>query len=179
VELPLVVIGAGPQGLAAGAHLVERGLELVVLEAGASAGAAVAEWGHVRLFSPWSELVDPASERLLAAAGWERPHQAYPTGAEWVERYLAPLAEALGRRVRYRSRVAGVARKGRDLSVDSGRAGQPFSVQVSHADGREEQIEAKAVIDASGTWASPAPAGAHGLPALGGGSGSQCGIALP
>src|SRR5699024_6259374 len=140
VALPVVVIGAGPQGLAAGAHLVERGLEPVVLEAGAAAGAAVADWGHVRLFSPWSELVDSASERLLAAAGWARPGQAYPTGAEWVEQYHAPLAEALGERVRYRARVVGVARKGRDLSVDSGRTGQTFVVHVRHADGREEQI---------------------------------------
>ncbi|WP_423817704.1 NAD(P)-binding domain-containing protein [Ruania albidiflava] len=176
MALPVVVIGAGPQGLAAGAHLAERGLEPVVLEAGAAAGAAVADWGHVWLFSPWSELVDSASERLLVAAGWARPGQAYPTGAQWVEQYLAPLAEALGERVRYRARVVGVARKGRDLSVDSGRTGQPFIVHVRHADGREEQIEAQGVIDASGTWASPAPAGAHGLPALGETGASRAGL---
>jgi len=176
VALPVVVIGAGPQGLAAGAHLVERGLPPVVLEAGAGAGAAVAEWGHVRLFSPWSELVGPAAERLLAATGWVRPGQAYPTGAEWVEQYLAPLAEALGQQVRYQARVVGVARKGRDLSVDSGRTGQPFVVHLRHADGREEQIEAQAVIDASGTWASPAPAGAHGVPALGETRASRAGL---
>ena len=176
MELPVVVIGAGPQGLAAGAHLVERGLEPVVLEAGAGAGAAVAEWGHVRLFSPWSELVDPASERLLAAAGWARPRETYPAGAEWVERYLVPLAEVLGQRVRYGARVVGVARKGRDLAVDSGRADQPFVVHVRHTDGREEQIEAQAVIDASGTWASPAPAGAHGLPALGETAAARAGL---
>lgn len=32
--LPVVVIGAGPVGLAAAAHLLERGLEPLVLEAG-------------------------------------------------------------------------------------------------------------------------------------------------
>ena len=176
MELPVVVIGAGPQGLAAGAHLVERGLEPVVLEAGAGAGSAVAEWGHVRLFSPWSELVDTASGRLLAAAGWERPDEGYPTGAEWVERYLVPLAKVLGERVRYGTRVVGVARKGRDLSVDSGRADQPFVIHVRHRDGREERIEAQAVIDASGTWASPAPAGAHGLPALGEAAATSAGL---
>src|SRR5699024_1779189 len=136
VALPVVVIGAGPQGLAAGAHLAERGLEPVVLEAGAAAGAAVADWGHVRLFSPWSELVDSASERLLVAAGWARPGQAYPTGAQWVEQYLAPLAEALGERVRYRARVVGVARKGRDRSVDCGRTGPPLVVHARHPVGR-------------------------------------------
>lgn len=167
MELPVLVIGAGPQGLAAAAHLVDRGVTAVVLESGTGAGAAVAEWGHVRLFSRWSELVDPASVRLLTATGWKQPAETYPTGAEWVQRYLAPLAAALGERVRCRTRVVGVARKGRDLSVDAGRAEQPFIVHVRHADGREERIEARAVIDASGTWTSPAPAGAHGLPALG------------
>ena len=72
------------------------GLSTLVLEAGDSAGAAVREWGHVRLFSPWSELVDPVAEKLLAASGWTGPEPAaYPTGREWVERYLAPLAEVL------------------------------------------------------------------------------------
>lgn len=50
-DLPVVVIGAGPIGLAAAAHLVERGLEPLVLEAGPTAATAVCAWGHVRLFS--------------------------------------------------------------------------------------------------------------------------------
>lgn len=182
MELPVVVIGAGPQGLAAGAHLLERGLEPVILEAGAAAGVAVAQWGHVRLFSAWPELVDPAAARLLATSDWARPSQGYPTGAEWIQHYLAPLSGALGERVRYGSRVVGVARKGRDLSVDSGRADQPLVVHVRQRDGREERIEARAVIDASGTWTSPAPAGADGLPALGEAVAARAGLvshALP
>ena len=176
MSLPVVVIGAGPQGLAAGAHLVERGLEPVILEAGTQAGAAVAEWGHVRLFSPWPELVDPASERLLTATGWQRPNTGYPTGAQWIEHYLAPLADALGDRVRCGARVIGVARKGRDLSVDAGREQQPFVVHVQHAGGNQERIEAQAVIDASGTWATPAPAGADGLPAVGEAAATSAGL---
>lgn len=165
--LPVVVIGAGPQGLAAAAHLLERGLEPLVLEAGAGPAATVAEWGHVRLFSAWPELVDAASARLLAPTGWQRPESGYPTGAEWIERYLAPLAGALGDRVRYDARVVAVSRKGRDRLVDADRAAQPFTVHVTDAAGRESRLEARAVIDASGTWRSPSPAGADGVPALG------------
>lgn len=79
--LPVVVIGAGPQGLAAAAHLLERGLEPLVLESGDGPGAAVMEWGHVRLFSEWPELVDKAAARLLEPTGWDAPAKGYPTGA--------------------------------------------------------------------------------------------------
>ena len=165
--LPVVVIGAGPQGLAAAAHLLERGLEPLVLEAGAGPGAAVMEWGHVRLFSEWPELVDKAAARLLEPTDWEAPAKGYPTGAQWVERYLAPLAEALGERVWYDARVTGVSRKGRDRLVDAGRGEQPFTVHVTDGAGTELRVEARAVIDASGTWRTPNPAGADGLAALG------------
>ncbi|MFB2557426.1 NAD(P)-binding domain-containing protein [Herbiconiux liangxiaofengii] len=166
-ELPVVVIGAGPQGLAAAAHLVERAQPVLVFEAGASAAAAVSEWGHVRLFSGWSELVDKAAARLLEPTGWEAPTTGYPTGAQWIRGYLAPLAAELGDRIRYDSLVVGVSRRGRDRLVDQGRAEQPFTVHIEATDGTEYRVDARAVIDASGTWSTPNPAGADGLPALG------------
>ncbi|WP_327696363.1 NAD(P)-binding domain-containing protein [Streptomyces sp. NBC_00459] len=167
-QLPVVVIGAGPVGLAAAARLVERGIEPLVLETGPVAGSAVREWSHVRLFSTWGEVVDPAAEKLLAPTGWVRPDAgAYPTGGDWAERYLQPLADALGDRVRYGTTVTGVARAGRDRIVDSGREVQPFSVHVRSGDGGESLITARAVVDASGTWSTPGPMGADGLPALG------------
>jgi len=165
--LPVVVIGAGPQGLAAAAHLVERTVPVVVLEAGAAPAAAVAEWGHVRLFSEWPELIDAAGARLLNASGWQAPAAGYPTGDQWIEEYLAPLAAALGERIRFGSRVTGVSRQGRDRLVDAGRGDQPFTVHIAPAEGEEYRLQARAVIDASGTWAHPNPAGADGLPALG------------
>ncbi|WP_406689397.1 NAD(P)-binding domain-containing protein [Saccharopolyspora sp. ID03-671] len=166
-ENPVVVVGAGPVGLAAAAEVLERGLQPLVLEAGSEAGSAVREWSHVRLFSQWSELIDPAAARLLEQQGWQAPEPAgYPSGAEWVEQYLRPLAAALGERVRFGSRVVGVARRGRDRVVDAGRETEPLTVHVETALG-EERITASAVIDASGTWRSPNPLGGDGLPAVG------------
>ncbi|MFK4594464.1 FAD-dependent oxidoreductase [Streptomyces pristinaespiralis] len=167
-QLPVIVIGAGPVGLAAAAHLLERGIEPLVLEAGDAAGAAVREWSHVRLFSTWGEVVDPAAEKLLAPTGWVRPDaDTYPSGGDWAERYLRPLAAVLGDRVRLGATVTGVSRSGRDRVVDADRESRPYVVHVEHTDGREERLTARAVIDASGTWATPGPAGGSGLPALG------------
>lgn len=167
-ELPVVVVGAGPIGLAAAAELRERGLTPVVFERGAQAGAAVAQWNHVRLFSQWSELIAPAARRLLGRADWVAPIQeTYPTGREWVSDYLVPLASELGDVVVFGAEVVGVARRGRDRVVDAGRDTEPLTVHVRHSDGREERVRAQAVIDASGTWGSPNPLGGDGLAAIG------------
>ncbi|MGC7103145.1 FAD-dependent oxidoreductase, partial [Amycolatopsis lurida] len=167
-EWPVVVVGAGPVGLAAAAELLERGLEPLVFERGERAGAAVAQWHHVRLFSPWSELVAPAAGRLLDRTGWSRPDGAgYPTGEEWAAEYLRPLAAELGERVRFGAEVVGVARRGRDRVVDAGRDSEPLTVHLREIDGTERRVTARALIDASGTWTGPNPLGGDGLPALG------------
>lgn len=153
--LPVVVIGAGPVGLAAAAHLLQRGIPALVLEQGAQAGAAMLEWGHVRLFSPWKHVTDTAAVELLAETGWMPPHpEAMPTGRDVVTRYLEPLAatEALRGRVRYGARVSDVSRLGMDRTRSAGRAETPFVIRV---DGDEQEIRARAVIDASGTFARP------------------------
>jgi thioredoxin reductase len=167
LELPVAVIGAGPQGLAAAAHLLERGIEPVVLEAGNGPAAAVRAWGHVRMFSSWSELIDAAAARLLESTGWTPPSTGYPTGQEWIEGYLSPLAAKLDGRVRYGTRVTGVSRRGRDRLVSADRDEQPFVIHVTGRDGAESRFGARAVIDASGTWRQPNPVGADGLPAMG------------
>jgi thioredoxin reductase len=169
-NLPVAVIGAGPIGLAAAAHLVRRGETPLVLEAGGSVGHTVRQWQHVSMFSPWEFNVDAAAAAMLAAAGWERPPKdEIPTGGALVARYLEPLAAlpALRPRIRFAARVIGVTRKGFDKVRTQGRTERPFVLRTVDPQGREEAIEAKAVIDASGTWASPNPAGADGLPALG------------
>ncbi|WP_009476871.1 NAD(P)-binding domain-containing protein [Rhodococcus sp. JVH1] len=168
IALPVVVVGAGPIGLAAAAQLRERGLTPLVLERGPVAGAAITQWNHVRLFSRWGELIDPSARRLLDATGWAAPDDdAYPSGQDWTENYLQPLATALGDIVQLSTEVVGVARRGRDRVVDAGRDTEPLSVHIRRADGTEDRITAQALIDASGTWATPNPLGGEGLPALG------------
>lgn len=171
MQHPVAIIGAGPTGLAAAAHVQSRGLDAVVLERGGAAGAAVSEWGHVRLFSPWAELVDPVAEKLLTEAGWVGPEPtSYPTGADWVAQYLQPLAAALAAstevEVRYGAEVVGVAKAGRDVMVDAGRDEEPFVVHVAGPQGHQRLL-ASAVIDASGTWGTPNPLGTDGYPAVG------------
>ncbi|MEU7893671.1 FAD-dependent oxidoreductase [Nonomuraea sp. NPDC049152] len=162
--LPIVVIGAGPVGLAAAAHLAERGLDFLVLETGPQAGASVAQWGHVRVFSPWKFDIDAAARRLLEADGWTAPDPDWlPTGAELISDYLAPLAELFGDRIRLNAKVTAISRLGYDRVRSSGRDDVPFLIRL---DGGEE-LQARAIIDASGTYTSPNVLGASGLPAHG------------
>lgn len=168
-NLPIAVIGAGPVGLAAAAHLLERGERPVVFEAGNAVGHTVRQWAHVPMFSPWEFNVDKVAAGLLTAAGWRHPPKdGIPTGSELVGRYLEPLATlpVLRRHIHFNARVIGVARKGYDKVRTAGRKNRPFVLRIAETDGGEESFEAKAVIDASGTWVSPNPAGSDGLPAL-------------
>jgi cation diffusion facilitator CzcD-associated flavoprotein CzcO len=165
-QLPVAVIGAGPVGLAAAAHLAERGLPFIVLEAGDTPAATIRAWGHVRLFSPWRYNIDPAAATLLADAGWARPDDdRLPTGTQLADDYLQPLAglPALKPHLRYRARVAGITRLGLDRVRSTGRADTPLLIRLT--DG--EDILARAVIDASGTWGTPNVLGASGIPAHG------------
>lgn len=169
-SLPVAIIGAGPVGLAAAAHLLARGQEPLVLEAGDSIGQAVRAWGHVRMFSPWRFNIDAAARALLEAEGWSAPDpDAFPTGGELLDAYLAPLAAtaALRPRIRTGARVVGIARRDHGRLMEGvARGAAPFLLHIETAAGMEA-IEAAAVLDCSGTWHSPNPAGAHGMPALG------------
>ena len=168
--LPVAIIGAGPIGLAAAAHLRERGIDFVIFEAGDQVAASIRAWGHTRLFSPWKHLVDPASRRLLEAQGWELPDpDRAPTGTELVERYIAPLAalEPIASRLRTGVEVIGVTREGMDRTRTRARFVTPFAVRVRAPSGEIEDVAARAVIDASGTYRSPNPLSSGGLELLG------------
>jgi thioredoxin reductase len=165
----IAILGGGPVGLAAAAHALARGLRPVVLEAGDKVGHAVSQWSHVRMFSPWSYNVDKAAEALLQEEGWNSPEQGhYPTGGELVAQYLEPLATRtkLNQHIQTDAKVISVGRMGLDKVKTVGRENAPFEVRYQNGKG-PSMLRADAVIDTSGTWTMPNPAGANGLEAIG------------
>lgn len=168
--LPVAVIGAGPVGLAAAAHLLERGVTPIIFERGTAVGANVRHWQHVRMFSPWEFTVDKASTRLLAAHGWQMPPaNELPTGRDLIEHYLQPLSALpeIKPHLHLNAQVVAISRRDVDKMKDAGRSTAPFVLHVVYGDGSENLIKARAVIDASGTWHNPNPLGSGGLPAIG------------
>ncbi len=100
-DLPVAVIGAGPVGLAAAAHLAERGSTSLSWRPVPASAAAIEEWRHVRLFSPWRYGIDSAARRLLAgrrldrtrpghAADRRRPDRRLPRATGQDSRSLRP-----------------------------------------------------------------------------------------
>ncbi|MBY8977923.1 NAD(P)-binding domain-containing protein [Rhodobacteraceae bacterium NNCM2] len=157
-ESPLVIVGAGPVGLAAAAWAAEQELPFRVLEAGATVGANVRDWGHVRLFTPWRYLIDSAALRRLDRDGWAAPQlDEFPTGAAFAEKWLDPLAASLAPAIETGARVQKIERPDGPAA--------PFRLTVLRV-GREETISASAVLDASGTWQTPNTLG-DGGPAKG------------
>jgi hypothetical protein len=169
-ELPVAIIGAGPIGLAAASHLINRGVPVRIFESGRSAGENIRDWGHVRLFSVWDQCIDEASVSLLLKNGWKKPDaNALPTGKDLVEDYIAPLAATpeISRVLKTNARVTRVSRAGMDRMSNKGRSEQPFVLSVVDGSGKTEQVRARAVIDASGTWQHQNPAGPGGWPSKG------------
>lgn len=175
-RLPVAVIGGGPVGLAAAAHLLERGMEVRVYEAGPQVGANIRDWGHVRVFTPWRYCVDAVAVKLLRREGWMLPREsALPTGNEIVREYLEPLAAlpALAAVIETDARVSAISRQGVDKVVSRDREARPFTLVVETAQGVRRDL-ARAVVDASGTWRTPNPLGSAGLAAQGEASFANC-----
>ncbi|TIU71633.1 MAG: NAD(P)/FAD-dependent oxidoreductase [Mesorhizobium sp.] len=167
--LPVAIIGAGPVGLTAAVQLIQRGLPVKVYEAGAGIASNLKDWGHVRVFTPWRYCVDPAARKRLEESGWTMPEpEAFPTADELIARYLEPLARLpeLSSSIETSARVVGVSRWGADKVLSKDRKTRPFMLVVETEEGIRRD-SARAVIDASGTWQTPNPLGAGGVPAEG------------
>ena len=164
-HLPIAVIGAGPIGLAAAAHLVEQGQNFILLESGSRVGSHILQWGHVRLFSPWQYNIDKVAKKLLKNSGWnEPPKDVLPIGKELVENYLEPLAKlpAIEKNLHLHSKVVSISKKGLDKMKNLAREESSFMIYVEQQ-GITKRIEARAVIDATGTWSQPNPVNADNI----------------
>ena len=161
----VVVVGAGPIGVAAALLASERGHAVTLVEAGV-VGQSLRRWGRrTRFFTPLAMNLPPS---LLARVPAEL-HQALLSGPEMATLVLEPLAVLLGERLRLHTRLRSVGRvrlSRIDLPAHPLRAERPFRLLVDGPHG-EEYLEADRVLDASGTYGQPLAAGAGGLAALG------------
>lgn len=175
----IAILGAGPIGLEVALALSELGRPFVLFEAGPSVGTHLREWGHVRLFTPWSMNVSERARRACASAGVELPAGAEcPTGQQLVEGLLEPVAALpeIEPHVRLSMRVVGIAREGhlKNSEIGTGvRASAPFRLLLRADDGRECVEYAAAVIDCTGTWGQPNAVGSGGIPAPGEGAAAE------
>lgn len=169
-SLPIAIIGGGPVGLAAAAHLLERSDEFTLFESGHEIANSVKSWQHVRLFSPWKYNIDSAARRLLKKKGWIEPDpENLPTGKELREQYLIPLyqTEEIRSRTQLNSKVVSIGKKDLDKTRTANRVNLPFVIHYKTGNGNVETLDAKTVIDTSGTWTNPNPIGSGGIPAIG------------
>ncbi|GEK35140.1 FAD-dependent oxidoreductase [Kurthia sibirica] len=161
-SLPVAIIGAGPIGLAAAAHLQERKIPFIIIEKGLVA-SAVTSWQHVRLFSPWKYNIDAAAQRLLTQTDWQQPNEEkLPTGQELVEKYLGPLAKLFKDYVYVKHEVIAISRQQTDRMKTTNRQQMPFEI-ITKTENNIKTFMAAAVIDATGTWGNPNPALSNGL----------------
>ncbi|MGE6489521.1 NAD(P)-binding domain-containing protein [Paenisporosarcina sp. NPDC076898] len=163
--LPTVIIGAGPVGLAAAAHLAAKKEPFLMIEVGPTVGHNILKWGHVRLFSPWQYNIDKVALKLLEDSEWKAPvMKRLPFGKDLVEDYLIPLANLpqIKPFIKLNAKVVAISKQGLDKMKDANRDQQSFILYIEQ-EGNTERIEAKAVIDASGTWAQPNPVNADNV----------------
>jgi thioredoxin reductase len=164
----LVIIGAGPVGLAAALGGVQRGWDVSVLESD-EVGTALRRWGATRFFSPLGMNLPPGTREIL---GRNVPDdESILTGPEFADNILGPLAQsdALAGRIKVGHRVVAVGRAGLtrcDFAGHPIRSERAFRLLVDTPQG-EKTFEADSVIDASGTYGQPVAIGFGGMPAPG------------
>ncbi|MYL54827.1 SidA/IucD/PvdA family monooxygenase [Pontibacillus yanchengensis] len=168
-NLPVAIIGGGPIGLAAAAQLSQQNQPFILFESGNQIGTNFLDYGHVRLFSPWKYNMDSAAKELLKMHAISLPdEERLPYGKEIVDDYLIPLASLPEMKpyIHVNSKVHAITRKGFDKVKTANREQAPFVIQVQK-EHSNETYEARAVIDATGTWQNPNPVGAGGIRAEG------------
>src|SRR5688572_631418 len=123
----IAIIGGGPIGLEAALYARTLGHEVVVYERGEVADS-VKSWGFVRLFSPWEMNTTTLGRKTL---GTTAPSGDNPTGSEFRDRYLLPLAvsRTLDGGLRTQTTVVSIGRNDfskSDAIAKPDRANSPF-----------------------------------------------------
>jgi hypothetical protein len=174
----VAILGAGPIGLDAALACLDNGWLCTVYESAASVAANVTAWSHIRLFTPWSMNVSARMLAHLQAAGVRPPGPAEhcPTGAEFAEQLLRPLAELpeLAAMIRSHTRVLAVARQGLLKHEEIGskqRGSQPFRLLLAGPRDGIDDVEyvehADLLLDCTGSYGQANCLGDGGIPAPG------------
>ncbi len=168
----VAILGAGPMGLETAHALSTVGFAVEVYERG-QIGQSIQDWGHVQLFSPWALNMSPLGRTALTDQGVDLPPDTdYPTGREYVDQYLTPLAQhpRLHGRIHTHTAVLQVGRHGvlkaETISSES-RQEQPFRILLADADEEERIIYADIVVDTTGCYTHPNHLGDGGILAPG------------
>ncbi|MCZ6507101.1 MAG: hypothetical protein O7A04_03495 [Acidobacteria bacterium] len=172
-ERRLAILGAGPTGIEAALAAADRGWSFELFEASAAVGDNISDWGHVRLFTPWSLNVSPRMRRHLDRAGLPAPDdETCPTGSELRQRVLLPLAAspAMAPNLRLGARVVDISRTGLLKHEEIGtaeRGRHAFRLLVRDSTGQEEIVTADTVLDCTGSYSLTNWVGDGGIPAPG------------
>jgi hypothetical protein len=170
----LAILGAGPIGIEAALYAAAVGHSVTLYERGPVPAANVADWGHVRLFTPWRMDTTPLGiETLRKHDRWpEFPADVCPSGAEFREHYLVPLTQVppLAGRVKLETTVLRVGREHHHKSDAIGkpeRAAGAFRLLVETTGGEQRIDHDDVVLDCTGTYGHHRWAGRGGIPAPG------------
>jgi hypothetical protein len=174
----IAILGAGPIGLEAALYARYLGYDVDLYERGRVCEHLL-QWGHARLFTPFSANSSPLGIAAISAqdSAWKPPAaDSLLSGREFVERYCLPLARSdlLADNLYENVEVLSVGRADLLKGDPSGeeRAEADFRLLLSaQTGGREAAGEkiatADVVIDATGTYGQHNWLGPGGLPALG------------
>lgn len=176
----VAVIGAGPIGIDCCCLLLERGHQVTLYERGDEIGKGMSEWGHVRLFSPYSLNISKRMELLL---GKDLPPQLeeHPTGAQLVDKVLAPVVKELQKRYGNQFRLelnAEVVSIGREslrkpeavaAMGDLRRKHDSFRLLIKQNGKERYSVGYRTLTDTSGSYSAHTAnsLGPGGIPALG------------
>ena len=173
-----LVLGGGPLGLEAALYASRLGHAVTLFEQGTETAAQVRTWAHVSMFTPWASLRSPLGEIVLKEAIRDGKvvvdkfpeGRFYPLGGEFVDYYLDPLAQVLGKAIHRETRAVSLGRSylfpEEHADDPAQRAARRFRL-LTRSPLEEKIYTGDYVLDATGVTGSPRWLGAGGMPAPG------------